>query len=145
MNEFRIINKEHSENSEGNKSEDPLTHLVISCALEVHKALGPGLLESAYEQCLMHEFVQRGMKFSNQVPMPVEYKGKQLDCAFRADIMIENALIIELKAVDKLQRIHEAQVLTYMKLANIPVGLLINFNSTLLKDGIRRLFLSQSS
>ena len=120
---------------------DDLSHRVIGCAIEVHRALGPGLLESAYEQCLAHELTQNNIRFQFQHPQPVEYKGFHLDCGYRIDLLVEDMLILELKSVDKLTTIHEAQLLTYMKLAGVKTGLLINFNVTKLKDGIKRFVL----
>ncbi len=120
---------------------EPLSHKVIGCALEVHRELGPGLLESTYEACLAHELSQAGLSFSRQTPMLVEYKGVRLDCGYRVDVLVENALILELKAVDEVLGIHEAQLLTYLKLSKLSVGLLINFNVPVLKDGIRRFVL----
>ena len=120
---------------------DKLTHDVISCAIEVHKTLGAGLLESTYEQCLLFELRQRGIKALSQVQLPVLYKGNEIDAGYRLDIIIPNQLIIELKAVDKVLPIHHAQTLTYMKLANINKALLINFNVTRLVDGIKRFVL----
>ena len=120
---------------------DKLTHDVIACAIEVHKTLGPGLLESAYEQCLLFELRQHGIEAVSQVKLPVMYKGNEIDAGYRLDIIIPNQLIIELKAVDKLLSIHHAQTLTYMKLANINKALLINFNVTRLVDGIKRFVL----
>jgi len=117
---------------------DPLTNKVISCGLEVHRHLGPGLLESTYEQCLAHELKQAGIKFRTQEPVPVYYKKIRLDCGYRADLIIEDDLLVELKAVEHITPIHQAQVLTYMKLAELPVALLINFNVKLLKHGIKR-------
>ena len=120
---------------------DELSNIVIGCAIEVHRTLGPGLLESAYEQCLARELFLADIIFEIQKPLPVEYKGIHLDCGYRLDMFIENKLILEIKAVDKLLSIHEAQILTYMKLAKVSVGLLINFNVELLKEGIRRFVL----
>ena len=116
-----------------------LTREVISAAIEVHKTLGPGLLESAYEQCLCHEFDLRGISYERQKELPVEYKGVKLDCGYRLDVLVENRLIVELKACESLEKIHEAQLLTYLKLTNIRIGLLINFNVPVLKDGIKRI------
>ncbi|VGO15201.1 hypothetical protein PDESU_03783 [Pontiella desulfatans] len=120
---------------------DDLSNKVIGCALKVHKELGPGLLESAYEQCLCYELSKAGIGFERQKELPVQYQDVKIDCGYRIDLLIEGALIIELKSVEELQRIHEAQLLTYMKLSKIGTGLLINFNSILLRDGIRRLVL----
>lgn len=117
---------------------DPLTGKVIGCAIEVHRTLGPGLLEHSYQQCLGQEFYLNEIAYKLEHPLPVEYKGILLDCGYRIDVLVEDRLIIELKAVDKIQGIHEAQLLTYMKLAQIDTGLLINFNVKRLKDGIQR-------
>ena len=116
-----------------------LTGQVIGAAIEVHKVLGPGLLESAYEECVSRELFLRKMSFKRQVPLSVEYKGVKLDCGYRLDIVVAGKLILELKACESLQPIHEAQLLTYLKLTGIKVGLLINFNVPVLKDGIKRL------
>ena len=129
------IHKEGSESGE----RDPLTQQVIGCAMEVHRHLGPGLLESTYEQCMARELTLAGLTFKLQAPMPVEYKNSKLDCGYRLDLFVEDRLVVELKAVEQLLRIHEAQVITYMKLAHAPVGLPINFNVRLLEDGVRRL------
>ena len=117
---------------------DDLTHSVIACAIEVHKTLGPGLLESAYEQCLLFELKGRGINALSQVQLPVLYKGNQIDAGYRLDIVIPDQLIIELKSVDCILPIHHAQTITYMKLSNINKALLINFNVTRLVDGIKR-------
>jgi len=120
---------------------DPLSNRVIACAIEVHRHLGPGLLESAYEQCLAHELFLAGLSFEKQVSIPIDYKGCQLDCGYRIDLLVEQNLILELKSVEALQPIHHAQLLSYMKLADKKIGLLINFNVRLLKNGIRRFVL----
>ncbi len=120
---------------------DPLSAAVIGAAIEVHRVLGPGLLESVYERCLCHELGLRAMPHRRQVEVPVVYKGTPLDCKLCIDILVENRLIVELKTVEALQAIHEAQLLTYMRLARVHVGLLINFNVPLLKEGIKRLVL----
>ena len=117
---------------------DPLSRRVIGCAIEVHKHLGPGLLEGTYEQCLAYELSQAGMPFEVQCPLPVKYKDVSLDCGYKVDVLVDKKLIVELKSVDQILPIHEAQLLTYMKLAEIGIGLLINFNTTLLKNGIVR-------
>lgn len=117
---------------------DPVTEKIIGCAIEVHRALGPGLLESAYEKCLAFELGQHGMRFRLQVPVPVEYKGARIECGYRIDLLVDDAVIVELKSVDQLAPVHEAQLLTYMKLARIRTGLLINFNQQRLVDGLRR-------
>ncbi len=118
-----------------------LTEKVIGCAIEVHKTLGPGLLESTYEQCLSYELKQNNISYKQQHPLPVQYKKIILDCGYRIDILIEDILILELKCVEKFLSIHEAQILTYMKLAKIKTGLLINFNVQMLKNGIKRFVL----
>ena len=115
---------------------DPLTEKVIGCAIEVHRVLGPGLLESAYEQCLARELALQGLCFQLQLAVPVEYKGIRLDCGYRIDVVVENQLILELKAVETILGSHKAQILSDMKLADIGTGLLLNFNVELLKDGI---------
>ena len=106
--------------------------------IEVHRTLGPGLLESTYQQCLARELNLNGIHFQMEYPLPVEYKGIQLDCGYRIDLLIDNDLIVELKAVDSIKEIHKAQLLTYMKLSGIGKGLLVNFNVKRLKDGIQR-------
>jgi GxxExxY protein len=120
---------------------DELSNRVIGCAIEVHRVLGPGLLESSYEQCLAHELRLKGIAFQLQLPQPVEYKGIRLDCGYRLDMLIESQLIVELKSVEEIKGIHEAQLLTYMKLAGVKIGLLVNFNVTRLKDGLKRFVL----
>lgn len=120
---------------------DSLSNRVIGCALEVHRNLGPGLLESTYEQCLSYELNAEAIPFKLQYPLPVVYKNIKLDCGYRIDLLIDDRIIVELKSVDKIQSIYHAQLLTYMKLANISVGLLINFNVKYLKDGIHRMVL----
>ncbi len=123
------------------RERDPLTANVIGCAIEVHRNLGPGLLESAYQQCLAHELSIAKVPCRVQVPMPVEYKGIKINCDYKMDLLVDEFLVVELKAVEQLTSVHEAQLLTYMKLAEAPVGLLINFNVQLLKNGIRRFVL----
>lgn len=117
---------------------DPLTAQIIGGAIEVHKALGPGLLESAYEACLCHELCSRGLSVQRQVEVPVIYRGVRIDCGYRMDLLVNAEVIVELKAIEKLLPIHEAQLLTYMKLANIRRGLMFNFHMPVLKDGIIR-------
>jgi len=121
---------------------DQLSNRVIGCAIEVHRELGPGLLESAYEQCLAAELSQSGIPFQVQVDLPVHYKGTRLDCGYRIDLLVDDHLIVELKSVEQLLKIHEAQILTYMKLTKVTVGLLINFNVPILKKGIKRFLLT---
>ena len=120
---------------------DNLSEKVIGCAIEVHKELGSGLLESTYQQCLAYELSKHNMSFEIEKEIPVKYKEVKLDCGYRIDLLIEDSLILELKSVEKLLPIHGAQLLTYMKLANIKIGLLINFNVKILKDGIKRFVL----
>jgi GxxExxY protein len=120
---------------------DDLSNKVLGCAIEVHRELGPGLLESTYEQCLAYELSRAKIPFKVQVQLPVEYKEIRLDCGYRIDLLADDRLVVELKSVDHLMPIHEAQILTYMKLAGVKVGLLINFNVTMLTKGVRRFVL----
>ena len=120
---------------------DPLSERVIGLAIEVHRALGPGLLESVYESCLARELRDSGIAFESQVAIPVTYKDQRLEIGFRADIIVEQQLLLEIKAVEALAAIHEAQLLSYLKLSGYKKGLLVNFNTKLLKDGIRRFVL----
>ena len=115
-----------------------ITEKIIGCAIEVHKNIGPGLLESAYEECLVYELRKAGLIVDQQVAVPVVYKEIKLDYGYRIDVLIENKVVIELKTVDAFAPVHEAQILTYMKFASKSLGLLINFNAALLKDGIKR-------
>lgn len=121
--------------------EKELTGQIIGAAIEVHRALGPGLLESAYHVCLAHELSLRGIPFERETPLPIQYKGVQLDCGYRLDFVVSGKVVVELKAVDALHPVHEAQLLTYLKLTNCKVGLLINFNVPVLKDGVKRMVL----
>lgn len=116
-----------------------ITEKVIGCAIKVHRALGPGLLESTYEVCLAHELVKEGLKVKTQVALPVVYDGLRLDAGYRIDMLVEDAVIVELKSIESLHLIHEAQVISYLKLSGKKIGLLINFNVKLLKGGIKRL------
>ncbi len=120
---------------------DPLTAAVIGAAIEVHKLLGPGLLEVLYERALRHELLLRGIPFESQQPVPVNYKGQHLGDDLRLDLVVEKRLIVELKAIDQFHPIHEAQLITYLKLTGVRTGLLINFNVRLLKDGLKRIVL----
>lgn len=120
---------------------DRLSNRIIGCALEVHRELGPGLLESTYEQCLAHELKQSKIPFKLQVPLPVKYKSTLVDCGYRIDMLVNDKIIVELKSVEKLLPIHQAQLLTYMKLSGISIGLLMNFNVQFLKNGIKRMVL----
>ena len=122
-------------------NKDPLTDQVIGLAMEVHRQLGSGLLEVAYEQCHCHEFANANMGFERQKSIGIDYKGTKLNCGFRADLIVENKLLIELKAIERILPIHEAQLLTYMKLSEIGTGLILNFNTKVLKDGIKRMVL----
>lgn len=117
---------------------------VIGACIEVHRELGPGLLESAYEQCLAHELGLRRLAFERQLLVPVRYKGMALECGYRVDFLVERALLVEIKAVERLLPVHEAQVITYLKLLSIRTGLLVNFHSETLKRGLRRLTLNPS-
>ena len=120
-------------------SRDPVSEAVIGAAIEVHRTLGPGLLESVYEQCLCHELAQRGIAFHQQLALPVRYKDVTLESGLRLDLVVEKQLIVELKAVEILLGVHEAQLLTYLRLSGIRRGLLLNFNVFLMRDGIRRM------
>ena len=124
MNRFRDINE--------------LTGKIIGAAIEVHKTLGPGLLESAYEECLCYELNFGDLSLERQKPLPVVYKGKKLDCGYKIDIVVENSIILELKACEKIEPIHKAQLLTYLKLSRFNLGLILNFNVTIMRDGIVR-------
>ena len=121
------------------RQENDITGKIIGAAIEVHKKLGPGLLESAYEECLCCEMQLRGIEFKRQVPLSLNYKGVVLDCGYRLDLLVEDKVIVELKSIEGLEPIHEAQMLTYLKLRNAWLGLIINFNVIMLKDGVRRL------
>lgn len=121
--------------------EKALTEQIIGAAIEVHKHFGPGLLESAYEECLCRELYLRGLKFERQRNLSLEYKGIKLDCGYRIDIVVEEKVILELKVVDTIAPIHETQLLTYLKLSGIEIGLIINFDVPVLKDGIKRFIL----
>ena len=116
-----------------------LSNTIIGAAIEVHKILGPGLLESAYEECLCKEFVLRDLSIERQKPLPLEYKGEKLDCGYRLDVVVEQAIILELKACNEIEPIHKAQLLTYLKLSKLSLGLLLNFNVPLMRDGIIRI------
>jgi len=120
---------------------DRVTEAIIGASIDVHRELGPGLLESTYEACLAYELVQRGLKVERQKPLPVVYKGLKLDIGYRVDLLVEDRVIVELKAVDRLEPIHEAQLLSYLRLSGCKVGLLINFNVRVLRDGLKRLIL----
>ena len=119
-----------------------LTSKIIGCAIEVHKVLGPGLLESAYEECLSYELQKAGLNIERQKALPVVYKDIKLDCGYRIDILVENAVVLELKSIDAVSPVHEAQILTYLKFSEKEIGLLINFNVTLLKNGLKKYIMS---
>ena len=119
--------------------ENDITQGIIGCAIEVHRGLGAGLLESAYEECLCFELAQSSLKFERQVDLPVTYKGVRLDCGYRMDLVIEDLVITEIKAVEQILKIHEVQLLSYLRLYQKSVGLLINFNVPVLKNGVRRI------
>jgi GxxExxY protein len=121
---------------------DGLTERIIGCAIEVHRALGPGLLESAYEDCLCFELGEHALPYRRQVILPVAYKSRRLESGFRIDVLVEDGVAVELKAVEQVLPVHEAQLLTYLKLGKFPVGLLLNFHVPVLKQGIERLVLS---
>ena len=135
---FNAEGAENAETEEMGKELNRITEAIIGAAMAVHRALGPGLLESAYEACLVHELTQRGVKVECQKSMPVKYAGVNLDCGYRLDLLVEECVPVELKAVDRIERIHEVQLLSYLRLSGCEVGLLINFNVRVLKDGIRR-------
>jgi GxxExxY protein len=116
-----------------------LTGKVIAAAIEVHRALGPGLLESAYQECLCHELKVRQVSFERELALPLQYKGVELDCSYRIDLLVDGALVVEIKSVKLIERVHQAQLLTYMKLGGWGLGLLINFNVQMLRNGLRRM------
>lgn len=116
-----------------------LSNKIIGAAIDVHRTIGPGLLESAYEKCICRELTLRAISFESQVPLPLVYKGEKLDCGYQMDLVVENAIIIELKACEKIEPIHHAQLLTYLKLSGLKLGLLLNFNVPVMRDGITRI------
>jgi GxxExxY protein len=127
------------EKMEENERLNKITERIIGAAMDVHRVLGPGLLESAYEACLAFELAAQGLKVEQQRPLPVVYRDVKLDCGYRLDFVVENAVVIELKAVDQILAIHKAQLLSYLKLSGLKVGLLINFHTKTLRDGVVRL------
>ena len=135
---MRLITTEAQRHRELEDGKDPRTSPIIGAAIEVHRNLGPGLLESAYEECLCHELHLRGLDCKRQVLLPLLYKGLKLDCGYKIDLIVQDEVVLELKAVEKLLPVHEAQLLTYLKLTSKRVGLLINFNVPLLTQGIIR-------
>jgi GxxExxY protein len=142
-----MISKSKPESAEGAEGRsvprhlglDGLTESIIGAAIEVHRQTGPGLMESVYEECLCYELSHRGLRFQRQVHLPIQYKGIKLDCGYKIDILVEDAIILELKAVEALLPVHSAQLLTYLKLSGKQVGLLLNFNEPVLKKGLKRL------
>ena len=120
-------------------NENEISKVIIGCAIEVHKQLGPGLLESAYQECLYYELIQAGLHVQKEKPMPIVYKEVKLDHGYRIDLLVENKVVVEIKTVEELNDVHTAQVLTYLKLGNYKLGLLLNFNVSLLKEGIKRI------
>lgn len=137
LNERNIIMFE-LRNIKNKNMENAIATRVIGCAIDVHSALGPGLLENSYKECLYYKLVKSGIFVEREKPMPLIFEEVNLDCGYRIDLLIENKLVIELKSVEALNKVHLAQILTYMKLGNYKLGLLINFNVALLKDGIKR-------
>jgi GxxExxY protein len=133
-----IIQPQRTQSAQTMKDFNELTEAIIGAAIEVHRALGPGLLESTYEMCLCRELALRRIPFERQVPIPVEYKGVKLDCGYRADIVVAGTILLEIKAIDSLLPIHDAQLLTYLRLGGWQIGLIIKFNVELLKHGLRR-------
>jgi len=129
------MNRRGAETQRGNE----FTEKIIGACIEIHKTIGPGLLESACEECLCFELSKNGLKFERQKPLPVVYKSVRLDCGYRLDLVVENSVIVELKAVESLLPVYDAQVLTYLKLTGLQIGLLINFNVPVLKQGIKRI------
>ncbi len=127
--------------TEAQRGRDALTERIIGLAIEVHRVLGPGLLESAYEECLCYELREAQLVFQRQVPLPVVYKQVRLECGYRMDVVVAQQLVLELKTVERLLPIHDAQLLTYMRLARLPTGLMINFHAPVVKDGLRRFVL----
>lgn len=138
MDHVNFLTTENTELTEKEEA-NSFTGKIIGAAIEIHRALGPGLLESAYETCLLYELRLRKLKVEPQKPMPVFYKDVMLDCGYRVDLVVENQVIVEIKSVNSLAPIHEAQLLSYLKLSDCKIGLLINFNVKMLKEGIRRM------
>ena len=132
------LTAENAEHAEVEKRINEITEEIIGAAIAVHRELGPGLLESAYEACLVYELAERGLNVEQQKALPVTYRGVKVDCGYRIDLLIEGQVVVELKAIEKLEPIHEAQLLSYLKLSGCHVGLLINFNVKMLKQGIKR-------
>ena len=139
MSDYHKVTKRTEDHKEN--LEDALSYEIIGAAIEVHRVLGPGLLESAYETCLCRELTIRGIPFERQHPLAISYKGATVDCAYRVDILVASLVIVELKAVEKVDAVHEAQLLTYMKLSARGLGLLLNFHAPKMIDGIKRMVL----
>jgi len=135
---MKLLTTESQRHRETESERDPRTAAIIGAAIEVHRSIGPGLLESAYEECLCHELHLRGLSFQRQVALPVSYKGLKLDCGYKIDLIVESEIVVELKSIEKIIPVHEAQLLTYLKISGKRVGVLINFNSALLTQGIIR-------
>ncbi len=135
----QVLTAESTESTEMKSNINEITDVIIGAAIAVHKELGPGLLESAYEACLTFELADQKVKIELRKGLPIKYRGVQLDCGYRIDLLVEDKVVVELRAVQRLEPIHEAQLLSYLKLSGCKVGLLINFNVKVLKDGIRRL------
>jgi GxxExxY protein len=133
--------QEHQGHQEVSEGVDLVARSIVDAGLKVHKALGPGLLESAYERCLAYELSARGLSVRRQVALPITYEGQTLDAGYRVDLLVADAVIVEIKAVDALTRVHQAQILTYLKLSRLRLGLLMNFNVDLFKQGVRRIAL----
>ncbi len=136
-----ILTTEAQRHRESENEKDPRTAPIIGAAIEVHRHLGPGLLESAYEECLCHELHLRGLLFRRQVDLPVVYKGVHLACGYKIDVIVQEEVILELKTVERLLPVHDAQLLTYLRVSGKHVGLLINFNTSLLTRGVKRMVL----
>jgi GxxExxY protein len=134
----KTLTTEHTELTETRKELNELTEIVIGCAIEVHRSLGPGLLESTYEMCLCRELSLRNILFERQKPIPVIYKGVKLDCGYRADLIVDGRVLLEIKSIEQTSAIHDAQLLSYLKLSGMKVGLLINFNVRILTHGVHR-------
>jgi GxxExxY protein len=136
-----VNHQDHQDHQEVTKEVDRVARAIVDAGLKIHRALGPGLLESAYEHCLSHELNKRGLMAQRQVALPIQYDGLTLDAGYRLDLLVEDQIIVEVKAVEALTRLHEAQVLTYLKLSGRRLGLLMNFNVPLFKNGVKRLAL----
>ncbi|WP_082765220.1 MULTISPECIES: GxxExxY protein [unclassified Phenylobacterium] len=139
MESFERGPPRRQERQEPSAAADVVARQIVDAGLKVHRALGPGLLESVYEACLVHELGLRGLAVRRQVPQPLRYEGLRLDAGYRLDLLVEDLVIVEVKAVEALSRLHEAQLITYLKLSGLRLGLLVNFNVVLFKDGVRRL------